>query len=189
MKTQDILKIKENKTNLNITPFFKQRFSPRVFSSEQVSDNDLKIIFEAVRWTPSSFNQQPWYFYVAKKGSQGFDKLSSLLVDGNFWAKEAPILILGCFIKNGQYGENYYAQYDLGQAVATLVYQAQILGYYSHQMAGFDHEKAKTLVDENYTPWVMIAMGRLGDYEKAPQAIITMDEKPPQRKDKVYEII
>lgn len=186
MKSQDILKLKENKTSLEIASFFKKRFSPRFFSEDAIPDKDLKIIFEATRWAPSSFNRQPWFFYVAKKEEASFNKLASLLVEGNVWAKQAPILVLGCYIENDNYGQNVYAQYDLGQAVATLVYQAQILGYYSHQMAGFDKEKAKTLVDKNCIPWVMIALGKLGDYEKAPEKIIEMDFKKPERKEKIF---
>ncbi|GAB4218707.1 MAG: nitroreductase family protein [Candidatus Microgenomates bacterium] len=189
MKNQDILKIKENKTSIEIASFFKKRFSPRVFSQNEIKNNDLEIIFEAVRWTPSSYNRQPWFFYLAKRGKAGFERLSALLFDGNSWAKKAPVLILGCFIENDDYGKNIYAQYDLGQAVATLVYQAQILGYYSHQMAGFDKDKAKTIVEKNHTPWVMIALGKLGDYEKAPEKLVALDFKKSQRKEKIYDVI
>lgn len=188
MKNQDIFKIKENKTKINIASFFKKRFSPRVFSQDEIPDKDLEIIFEAARLSPSSYNRQPWYFYVAKKGTIGFEKLSSTLLQGNDWAKEAPVLILACFIEKDNYGENFYAQYDLGQAVASLVYQAQILGYYSHQMAGFDKEKAKKFVSKDHTPWVMIALGKIGDYEKAPEKILEMDSKKPERKEKIFHI-
>ncbi|GIW62297.1 MAG: nitroreductase [Patescibacteria group bacterium] len=188
-KNQDILKIHENKTSLSISDCFKKRFSPKFFVNSNISDDDLKIIFEAVRWTPSSYNRQPWYFYVAKNGSKGFEKLSSLLMQGNLWAKNAGVLILGCYINKDDYGENAYAQYDLGQAVATLVYQAQILDYYTHQMGGFNKDKAKKLVDENHQPWVMIALGKLGDYAKAPNDILESDKKPRIRKNDVFEII
>lgn len=190
MKTQELIKIKTLKTNLPINKIFKNRFSPRVFSQEEVKDEDLKIIFEAVRFTPSSYNLQPWYFYVAKKGGKGFEELSSTLMPGNEWAKEAPVLILGCYIEESSYGKNYYAKYDLGQAAATLVYQAQDLGYYTHQMGGFDREKAKELLkDKNHIPWVLIAMGKIGDYEKAPEKLVEIDNKKRERKEKIFEII
>lgn len=190
MKTQDLIKIKTEKTNLPINQIFKNRFSPRVFSQEKVKEKDLEIIFEAVKFTPSSYNLQPWYFYVAKKGTKSFEFLSSTLMAGNEWAKEAPILILGCYIPKSSYGKNYYAQYDLGQAVVTLVYQAQDLGYYTHQMGGFDRQKAEKLVkDKNLIPWVMIAMGKIGNYEKASQKLVEIDSKKPERKNKIFEII
>ena len=189
-KNQQLINLKESKTTLSINPIFKKRFSPRVFSKEMVKDEDLKIIFEAVRFTPSSYNRQPWFFYSTRKGTKSFNKLVSFLMEGNFWAKEAPVLILACYIKEDNYGENAYAQYDLGQAVATLVYQAQDLGYFSHQMAGFDKEKAKEIVsDKNHVPWVMIALGRLGDYDRASDDLVKKDFRKTERKEKVFEIL
>jgi nitroreductase len=190
MKTQELINLKEKKTNLPINQIFKKRFSPRLFSNETIPDKDLQIIFEAVRFTPSSYNRQPWYFYVAKKGAKGFEKMASLLLEGNNWAKNAPVLILGCYIENDQYGKNSYAQYDLGQAVAALVYQAQDLGYYTHQMAGFDKENAKDFIKEkNHIPWVMIALGKIGDYELASKELIEKDGQKPQRKEEMFELI
>jgi nitroreductase len=190
MKTQELINLKEKKTNLPINQIFKKRFSPRLFSNDSISDNDIQIIFEAVRFTPSSYNRQPWYFYLAKKGTKGFEKLSLLLLEGNNWAKNAPVLILGCYIEEDQYGKNPYAQYDLGQAAATLVYQAQDLGYYTHQMAGFDREKAKDFIKEkNHIPWVMIALGKIGNYELASKELIEKDGQKPQRKEKIFEFV
>lgn len=118
-----------------------------------------------------------------------FEKLSETLMPGNVWAKQAPLLILACYIEESPFGKNTYAQYDLGQAVATLVYQAQMLGIYSRQMAGFDKQKAKELVkDPSHQPFVLIALGRIGDYEKAPKEISEKDSKPRTRKEKIYEI-
>ena len=111
------------------------------------------------------------------------------MVEGNFWAKEAPVLILACYIDEDKYGKNAYAQYDLGQAVSALVYQAQILGYYTHQMAGFDREKAKKLIDKNHNPFVLIALGKIGDYEKADKKIVEKDKAPKERKEKWYHLI
>ncbi|MCS7093143.1 MAG: nitroreductase family protein [Patescibacteria group bacterium] len=190
MKTQEIIKLKTSKTNIKIDNIFKNRFSPRVFLREIIPEDDLKIIFEATRFTPSSYNLQPWYFYVGKKGTDGYEKIASTLVAGNQWARSAPVLILACFIEGSQYDKNEYAKYDLGQAVITLVYQAQALGYYSHQMAGFDRNKAKKIVNyESHQPWVVIALGKIGDYEKADQKIVEMDNHKPERKQKIFEFI
>ncbi|MCS6956598.1 MAG: nitroreductase family protein [Patescibacteria group bacterium] len=190
MKTQEIINLKTSKTNIPINKIFKNRFSPRVFSNNDVLDKDLEIIFEAVRFSPSSYNLQPWYFYVAKKNSSFFERICSILMEGNKWAEKAPVLIIACYIKDSKYGENHYAQYDLGQAVATLVYQAQDLGYYTHQMAGFNHNKAKELVkDKNHIPWVVIALGKIGDYQKADEKLVKIDNYKPQRKERIFEII
>jgi nitroreductase len=189
MKTQTVINLKKYKSNKKVSKVFLSRFSPRVFSNEEIPNTDLETILEAARFSPSSYNRQPWFFYLAKKETSGFKKLSEILVEGNFWAKEVPVLVLACYIANDQHGENNYAQYDLGQAVATLVYQAQILGYYTHQMAGFDKEKAKNFVDKNHTPFVLIALGKIGDYEKADERIVEIDKTPKKRKDNWYTFI
>ena len=187
MKTQAIINLRKYKSDKNVSKFFLSRFSPRVFSSEEVPNSDLETILEAAHFSPSSYNRQPWFFYVAKKGSSFFEKLSEILVEGNFWAKAAPVLILACYIESDKYGKNEYAQYDLGQAVSTLVYQAQILRYYTHQMAGFDKNKAQKLIDKDHTPFVLIALGKIGDYEKVPKKIIKMDYSEKKRKNNWYK--
>jgi len=59
-----------------------------------VPNSDLETILEAARFSPSSYNRQAWFFYVAKNGSYFFEKLSETIVESNFWAKETPVLIL-----------------------------------------------------------------------------------------------
>jgi nitroreductase len=189
--TREVIEIKKKDLKAEINPTLKARFSPRVFSKDPISEEDLKKIFEAARWAPSSYNRQPWFFYVAKRGTKAFEKLTTTLMEGNFWAKGAPLLILACYIKEDEMGENKYAQYDLGQAVFSLVFQAQELGIYSHQIAGFDKKAAKELLNlpKEHEPWVLIAMGRLGDYSKAEEKWVKKDLKPARRKDKVYKIL
>ena len=36
-----------------------RRWSPYAFSDRPVSDDDLRALFEAARWAPSSYNEQP----------------------------------------------------------------------------------------------------------------------------------
>lgn len=152
-------------TPLSIHPLLKKRYSPYAFSNEPVTEKDCKYLFEAARWAPSSYNRQPWFYYYAHQDKAGFEKLAQTLTDGNAWARTVPLLILGCYIKADEKGENPYAQYDLGQATFSLCVQAQELGYYMHQMGGFDKKKATELLHlpSNHTPHVMIAIGKISD--------------------------
>ena len=50
-----------------IDPIFLNRWSPRSFTGETISDADLALLFEAARWAPSSSNIQPWRFLYAKR--------------------------------------------------------------------------------------------------------------------------
>src|SRR5262249_42259831 len=95
-----------------------RRWSPYAFSDRPVSDDDLRSLFEAARWAPSSYNEQPWSYIVATKAHPAeFELLLACLVEGNqLWAKAAPVLALGCtnliFKLNGK--PNTAALHDLG---------------------------------------------------------------------------
>ncbi len=44
------------------------RWSPYGYDAErEVSDADLRSLFEAARWAPSSYNEQPWSYIVATR--------------------------------------------------------------------------------------------------------------------------
>lgn len=51
-----------------VLPVILERWSPRAFTDRDVTAADLKIIFEAGRWAPSSYNEQPWRFFVGHRG-------------------------------------------------------------------------------------------------------------------------
>ena len=61
---EKVKNIRTPKTKLSVLNTIKTRFSPRVFSSQNVVSQDLKIILEAARLTPSAKNYQPWFFYI-----------------------------------------------------------------------------------------------------------------------------
>ena len=125
------------------------RWSPYVFDERPIPAADLHAIFEAARWAPSSYNEQPWRFIVATKSDpEAFGRILSCLVDANqAWAKHAPVLALGCymrmFAKNGQ--ENKAAAHDLGQAAALLSIEAASRGVAVHQMIGILPDRAREL--------------------------------------------
>src|SRR4051812_7843273 len=81
-----------------IQKLITRRWSPYAFADRPVSDNDLRSVFEAARWSASSYNEQPWRYLVATKASPvDFERLLSGLVEGNqVWARAAPVLALGC---------------------------------------------------------------------------------------------
>jgi len=47
-----------------------ERWSPRAMSGETLSDNELNTLFEAARWAPSCFNEQPWNFLYTHSGTE-----------------------------------------------------------------------------------------------------------------------
>ena len=152
-----------------IHDLLKRRWSPRAFSDRPVEAEKLRILFEAARWAPSSNNEQPWRFIVATKDDETeWNRLFACLVEGNRkWAYRAPLLILSAAGLNFEDDSrpNRHAFHDTGMAVENLVLQATALGLATHQMAGFDVEKARVdlKIPSGYEPVAMIAVGYPGD--------------------------
>jgi len=180
----DIIRTRKPRPAFLIIKEIADRFSPRHYSSKKIPIKVVRTIFEAARWAPSGYNAQPWYFYWTENSSPTFKKILSSLSDFNLWAKTASILIVACYIKRGEKGKNEFAIYDLGAAVLALILQAQSLGYYARQMGIFDQEKVRQIIGaQNYEkPYVIVALGRLGDYAQAPEDIIKRDLTPTPRK-------
>lgn len=145
----------------------QERWSPREFSDKAIAEADMFQLFEAARWAPSCYNEQPWRFIFAckktAKESTDFDRLAECLVDGNAWAKNAAALVLTIanptFEHNGK--PNAYSWHDVGLATAQLILQAEYQGIKAHPMAGFDKQKAKSSlgIPTAMEPVAMIALG------------------------------
>ena len=161
-------------TNFPIHEILRRRWSPRAFSERSIESEKLGSLFEAARWAPSSSNEQPWSFLVARKEDQeSFQGLLACLVEGNrVWAQDAPVLMLSVarltFEETGKM--NRHAWHDVGLAVANLVVQATALDLVVHQMAGFDTERARATfnIPEGFEPVTAIAIGYLGNAEHLP---------------------
>ena len=166
----------------------RERWSPRAFADKSVPQDVLRSVFEAARWAPSSRNEQPWVYIVGSKDDKlSFDKILSVLVEFNAgWAKSAPVLAIAVaqlfFAKNKAPNRN--ALYDTGAATALLSVEATARGLAVHQMAGFDHEKARQVlgIPEGWEPIAALAIGYLGDPSSLPQPLRDREMAPRTRK-------
>jgi nitroreductase len=171
-----------------IHELLQSRWSPRAYAPDRpVAPALLRQLFEAARWAASSGNEQPWSFIVGVKGTETWNKLFDTLVPGNqVWTKNAPVLVLGVtskvFQKNG--APNRHALYDLGQSIATMLVQATSLGLATHQMAGFDPDKARASfhIPENYEIGALLAIGYQADPSTLPSELQEREAGPRTRK-------
>jgi nitroreductase len=168
LSASEVHKLKQASAPDHILPVIRDRWSPRAFSDRDVSPADLKTVFEAASWAPSSYNEQPWRFLVGRRHSETYKKILSVLNEFNqHWARTAPVLILDAastkFSRND--APNRVALYDLGAAAATLCYQATALGLHTHQMAGFDVDAARKVfgVPDDYIFGAAMALGYQGE--------------------------
>jgi len=72
---------------------------------------------------------------------ENLDKLHSTLSGGNYWMKQAPVMIvvytddeLGCQLSD----RRNYSLFDTGTAVGLLLAQATQMGLVAHPVAGYD---------------------------------------------------
>lgn len=164
-------------TQVPIHPLLARRWSARAVDPERaVEPGKIDILLEAARWAPSCFNDQPWSYLVFESSEpESLEQARSCLVEGNAWAKKAPLLLLSVaresFAHNGK--PNRHGQHDTGMASENLVLQATELGLISHQMAGFDADKARRLfgIPEGHTLMAMIALGYPGKIEALPEPL------------------
>src|SRR3989344_8464487 len=85
---------KVRKPEYEISPWFYTRWSPRAMSGESLTKEELLPLFEAARWAPSSFNNQPWRFVIASS-KEDKEKFMEFLGDFNkLWCKHATVLVV-----------------------------------------------------------------------------------------------
>jgi len=163
-----------------------ERWSPYAFSDQAIEDEKIRTLFEAARWAPSSFNEQPWrYVYATKDDGAARERMESLLSPGNSWAKNASLLIVSFYKKTFTYNSkpNVHGLHDLGCASGYLVLQLPSLGLIGHQMAGFDATRAqKELgVPDDFAPGSMIAVGYPAAPQTLPEELRKREEAPRTR--------
>ena len=59
---------------------FHRRWSPWAMSGESLSDAEISALFEAARWAPSCFTEQPWRLLYARRESRHWPKFFALMV-------------------------------------------------------------------------------------------------------------
>ncbi len=174
-------------TDLPILEAFRERWSPLAFSDRPVEDGKVQTLFEAARWAPSSYNEQPWrYVYATKSDGKMREQMESLLMPGNAWAKNAFLLVVSfakkTFTFNGK--ENRHGLHDTGAASAYLALECPSLGLVAHQMAGFKVDEANTLlgVPGDFVAGSMIAVGYPGNPKDLDSKLQERENAPRERK-------
>lgn len=176
----------ERKSKYKILDLILHRWSPRALSGEPITDEQLMTLFEAARWAPSSFDNQPWRFIYAKRNTISWDRFFNLLAPANqVWAKNAAVLILEVSHKHFEYNETTSRthSFDAGAAWENLALQAFSMGLVAHGMEGFDYDRAQKelKISDHYQVEAMIAVGKPGKKEDLPEKL-QKSESPNERK-------
>jgi nitroreductase len=179
--------IKTAQTEHAVIDLIRNRWSARSFSSQAVSEESMDTLLEAASWAPSAGNEQPWLYYYAFQGTEGFQQLWECLDGGNRpWCKNAAVLAVSVYRKTKEKdgGPNATAMHDTGLANSLMFMQAISMNIYTHPMAGYEPDKVKELLKLDDTQGIacMIAIGYLDDAEKLPEPFKTREITPRTRK-------
>lgn len=174
----------------SVDPQFVERWSPRAFSPEPVSQAVVDSLLEAARWAPSAYNSQPWKIHYAHREDADWPVFLDLLVPGNReWAQDGSAL----FVMFAQ-PRFYFApakeerdcatkEFDCGAAWMAMALQAHSLGLHLHAMIGFDMKRANAAlgVAPELTPQAMMVLGQKTDPEKLNPSLQRREAPTPRR--------
>ncbi|ALM83014.1 nitroreductase family protein [Bordetella sp. N] len=173
-----------------VAELFLERWSPRAYTGEEISETALLTILEAARWAPSAYNLQPWRFIYARKGTPHWERLLAVLNPFNqSWASSASALIVVVSAETGtppgkdQPVPNATHSFDTGAAWGFLALQASLEGWQAHGMAGIDHEKARIDlgIPAGYKVEAAVAIGKPGDKSTLPEGLRAREGYSPRQ--------
>ncbi len=173
----------------------RDRWSPYRFEPREVEEAKLLSCLEAARWAASSFNDQPWFWIVARRqDTEDFESMLSCLLEANQgWAANAGVLVLTAirtkFAYNGK--PNRVALHDLGQAACQLSLQATELGLQVHQMAGVNLSRIRQQygIPDDHQPQTAIAIGypNVGPPQSEEEKTLHARESRPRERRQLAE--
>jgi len=170
-----------------IDSLFLDRWSPRAMTSEAITEEELFTLFEAARWAPSSYNNQPWRILYARRDTPQWPLFFDLLVEFNqSWVKNAAALVVfiskTTFDHNGEPAATH--SFDTGAAWGNLALQGSLKGLVVHGMQGFDYDKARTALNipEGFKVEAMAVIGKPGRVEDLPEKLQQRETPSDRRK-------
>ncbi|KQY57458.1 MULTISPECIES: nitroreductase family protein [unclassified Nocardioides] len=175
----------------DLSDLLRNRRSTRVYDPGHVlADEDLARLMRAAQWSPSAGNSQPWAFLVGRRGDETHRRFLPHLSAGNTsWVPHASAVLVSAHqAASGPEDDaltfSDYAMYDLGQSVAMLTVEAELLGLTVHQFAGFGHDAVAREfgVPPHWRVTTALAIGAYGDPRAADPVLAERDERPRVRK-------
>ena len=177
----------QRRADHQILPLILNRWSPRAMTGESLDPEVLNSLFEAARWAPSSYNNQPWRFIYARRETPFFPKFIDLLVEFNRqWAPKAAVLGVICAHKTFEHNNkpSVTHAFDTGAAWENLCLEANSRSLVAHGMEGFDYLKAREAlhIPEEYEVLAMFAVGKRSAKETLPPEIQKREAPSPRKK-------
>ncbi len=180
----------QRKSDYPIHEMFLNRWSPRAFTRQLITREELLTMLEAARWAASSYNSQPWRFLYALRDTPAWERFLNLLVPFNqSWAKDASSLVFlvsNSTMRSPRSGDEVSSpthSFDAGTASGYFALQASLMGWCVHGMVGFDADRAfrDLSVPNGHKVEAVYAVGRKADPAGLPEEL-RIRELPSDRR-------
>jgi nitroreductase len=170
----------QRKADYVIDSQFTERWSPRAYTGEVISEEEVMKMLEAARWAPSSNNAQPWRFVIVLRQDPEWDALFETLNPVNqVWAHKASALVaiasyqLAAKAGSPDLVANGMHAFDTGSAWAYMAMQAHLNGWSLHGIGGFNKEAGAQVLKmpADHSLQMLAAVGKRGDAAQLPDAL------------------
>lgn len=142
----------------------EKRQSTRKFKIENLKDEEVDIICEAARRSPSAVNSQQYKIHVAT--GEAAKKISKARGPYNNFIDDVPCFIVitkersNILLKYAQkFTKKDFCDIDIGILAATICYQAEDLGIGSCMLGLFKEEEIKEILNTKSEISLIIALG------------------------------
>jgi nitroreductase len=194
LSASEVKKLKQAPPVEGVLPVVLERWSARSYANREVPLAEIEKIFEAVRWTASARNEQPWRFIVALRNSETYEKIVHAMMGFTRpWASSAPVLIV-CLARtrfSHDGSPNPFHQYDLGAAGTTIMLQATWQGLCTRTLASIhsDELRKSLAIPEDYAIGSVITLGYQGDPAALPSGEMVAMETSSRARKSVNELV
>ncbi|MHA2351793.1 MAG: nitroreductase family protein [Candidatus Thorarchaeota archaeon] len=159
---------------MDILNVVRKRRHIHFFESEPISDENIRTLLEAARWSPSAGNLQPWEIIVVNS-----EEDKNRLVDAlrkKEYMRSAPVIFVFCADQSrtreryGERGTSLYVIQDTTAAIQNVLLTATALGLGSGWVGDFDDDAIADLLKlpPNVRPMALIMIGKSKENPNPP---------------------
>ena len=142
-----------------------KRKSIRSFKTDEIPQEKIAKLLEALRAAPSGGNRQPWYFYVIRNSAMK-EKIFNLSCKQEF-ILNAPVFFVVCTDpertaeRYGDRGRNLYSIQDTAAAIQNLLLCAVDIGLAACWCGAFDEAALSEILElkNGFRPVAIIPVG------------------------------
>jgi nitroreductase len=168
---------------MSILEVIKSRRSIKEFKDQEIPEEAIEVLIEALRWAPSAGNLQSRKFYFVLNEDLR-NKLAQAGLKQNFvsFIARAPLVIVACAdlriaSRYGERGTQLYCIQDTAASIQNLLLVAHDLGLGTCWAGAFNEEKVKEILDlpDNLRPVAIVPVGYPARTPKAPDRVLKKD--------------